>query len=154
MSPFVNALACLLALGCATFVWRRGSSLFVNAGLLIGFFALFCLFAYFGCDFTNADFKAAANLESYPCRMLALCLCVSTTSLLHYRRRYLVLAQLFWLCTELFSGLSLVAYGYGMVWTRVAALACMAFCSSFLSKISREMEFCLMVFWIAIWIFF
>ena len=35
-----------------------------------------------------------------------------------------------------------------------AAIAGLALGSTFLSRISREMEFCLMVLWLAVWVFF
>lgn len=151
MTPFVNALACLVALGCASFLWRKGSSPYRNGALIAGFLLLFSLFAYFG----GVDPKAFdPEMESYPFRMLALCLCLSTTSLPFYRRRYLVLAQSLWLWIELFGGISLYYRGIDIAWTRIVALLCMTLCSTFLSKISREMEFCLMVLWLAIWVFF
>ena len=43
---------------------------------------------------------------------------------------------------------------FDIAWTRILALLSMSLCSTFLSKISKEMEFCLMVFWLAVWVFF
>ena len=93
-------------------------------------------------------------MEHYPFRMLALCLCLSTTSLPLYRRRYLVLAQSLWCWIELFGGIALYYRGIDIAWTRILAVLGMTLCSTFLSKISKEMEFCLMVFWLAVWVFF
>ena len=94
------------------------------------------------------------TLEHYPFRMMALCLCLSTTSLTLYRRRYLVLAQALWFWVELFGGIALFYRGFDIAWMRILAILGMTFCSTFLSRISKEMEFCLMVFWIAVWVFF
>ena len=102
MTPLANALACLIALGCALFLWRKGSSPYRNGALLAGFLLLFGVFTYFGGEMFDAR---SINL-------------------------------------------SLVA------WTRILAIFWMGFCSTFLSKISKEMEFCLMVFWLAVWVFF
>ena len=120
-----------------------------NGALLAGFLVLFCLFTYFA-----GDISVNPTLEHYPFRMLALCLCLSTTSLSLYRRRYLVLAQALWCWIELFGGIALYYRGFDIAWTRILALLSMSLCSTFLSKISKEMEFCLMVFWLAVWVFF
>lgn len=149
MTTLPNALACVFILGCATFLWRKNSGFYKN-GLLLAFaLLLFCLFSFFAFD---GSLGPAG--EMYPFRMMGLCLCFSTTSLPKYRRRYLVLAQGLWCWIELFGGISLYYRGMDAAWTRIIALVGMTFCSTLLSRISREMEFCLMVFWIAIWIFF
>lgn len=149
MTALANSLSFLLALGCASFLWRKGSSPYRNGALLAGFLVLFCLFTYFA-----GDISVDPTLEHYPFRMLALCLCLSTTSLSLYRRRYLVLAQALWCWIELFGGIALYYRGFDIAWTRILALLSMSLCSTFLSKISKEMEFCLMVFWLAVWVFF
>ncbi|MBO6076879.1 hypothetical protein [Fibrobacter succinogenes] len=148
MTPLANSLSCLIALGCASFLWRKGSSPYRNGGLLAGFLVLFGVFTCFAGETIDP------TLEHYPFRMLALCLCLSTTSLPLYRRRYLVLAQSLWCWIELFGGIALYYRGIDIAWTRILALLSMTLCSTFLSKISKEMEFCLMVFWLAVWVFF
>ena len=148
MTPLANSLSCLIALGCASFLWRKGSSPYRNGALLAGFLVLFSVFTYFAGETIDP------TLEHYPFRMLALCLCLSTTSLPLYRRRYLVLAQSLWCWIELFGGIALYYRGIDIVWTRILAILSMTLCSTFLSKISKEMEFCLMVFWLAVWVFF
>lgn len=153
MIPLVNALACLIALGCASFLWKKGSSPYRNGALLAGSLLLFSVFTYFGGEMFDAR-VADPMLEHYPFRMMALCLCLSTTSLTLYRRRYLVLAQALWFWVELFGGIALFYRGFDIAWMRILAILGMTFCSTFLSKISKEMEFCLMVFWIAVWVFF
>lgn len=151
MTIVANALACVFTLGCASFLWRKNSGFYQNGIILAIVLLLFCLFSFLGME----DFgEPTINGELYPFRMLALCLCFSTTSLSKYRRRYLVLAQALWCWIELFGSIALFYRGMDIAWTRILALAGMTFCSTFLSRISREMEFCLMVFWIAIWIFF
>lgn len=152
MTPFVNALACLLCLASAMFLWRYKSSFYRNSLLLVGFMIIFGVFTFFGGEMFEAG--SMPMLEHYPFKMLALSLCFSTTSLAVRRRRYMVLAQVFWLWIELFGGISLFYRGFDIAWTRIIAIAGIAFFSSLLSKISKEMEFCLMVFWIAVWIFF
>ncbi|SHK51762.1 hypothetical protein SAMN05720487_102139 [Fibrobacter sp. UWT2] len=149
MTALANSLSCLIALGCASFLWRKGSSPYRNGALLAGFLVLFSLFTYFA-----GDISVDPTLEHYPFRMLALCLCLSTTSLPLYRRRYLVLAQSLWCWIELFGGIALYYRGIDIAWTRILAVLGMTLCSTFLSKISKEMEFCLMVFWLAVWVFF
>lgn len=151
MTTLANALACVLALAVASFLWKKNSGFTRNAVFLSVALLLFCLFCFLGMDKLGV---ADMSGELYPFRMMALCLCFSTTALPKYRRRYLVLAQSFWCWIEFFGGISLYYRGVDVAWMRIAALAGMAFCSTFLSRISREMEFCLMVFWIAIWIFF
>lgn len=143
MIPLLNSLGCLLALGCAYYLWRPGSGLYRNGGVLAISLLLFVVYA-----------AAAGDGEYYPFRLLALCLCFSTTSLKKSRRAYVLLAQAFWLWIELFGNISLYYRGEEFAWTRIVAILGLALCSSFLSKISKEMEFCLMVFWIAVWIFF
>lgn len=152
MTPLMNALACLISLGCALFLWRERSDLYRNALLIIGILVLGMAFTYFGADVASPT--EAALLESYPFKMLGLCLCFSTTSLKHKRRRYLVISQVFWLWIEVFGGISLYYRGIDISLIRMVAIGGIAFLSSMLSRISKEMEFCLMVFWIAIWIFF
>ena len=149
MTALANSLSCLIALGCASFLWRKGSSPYRNGALLAGFLVLFSLFTYFA-----GDISVDPTLEHYPFRMLALCLCLSTTSLPLYRRRYLVLAQSLWCWIELFGGIALYYRDIDIAWTRILAVLGMTLCSTFLSKISKEMEFCLMVFWLAVWVFF
>lgn len=148
MTPLMNALACVMSLCFAVFLWREKISIFKDGALIFCFFVVSCCFAFFVGDVDDP------LLEYLPLRMLALCLCVSTTSLPHKRRRYLVLAQAFWVWVELFGGISLAYRGIEFAWTRVLAIAAITLCSTLLSKISREMEFCLLVFWIAIWMFF
>ncbi|MCQ2092471.1 MAG: hypothetical protein MJY85_07300 [Fibrobacter sp.] len=152
MTPLMNALACLLSLGFAMFLWRERSDLYRNSLLIIGILVLDMVFTYFGAEVGTPS--EAALLESYPFKMLGLSLCFSTTSLRHKRRRYLVIAQVFWLWVEVFGGISLFYRGIDISWLRVVAIGVMAFFSSMLSGITKEMEFCLMVFWIAIWTFF
>lgn len=151
MSPLLNALACLISLGCASFLWRKDSSPYRNGALLAAFLLLFSVFTYLG---AGDSIAADPSLEHYPFRMLALCLCLSTTSLEIYRRRYLVLAQALWCWVELFGAIALYYRGVDAACLRIAALAGITLGSTFLSRISREMEFCLMVFWIAVWFFF
>ncbi|MCF0224871.1 MAG: hypothetical protein HUK20_11440 [Fibrobacter sp.] len=152
MTPLFNALACLLTLACAQFFWRKQSSLLYNAIWMVGSLALFCLFSYLANDLENG--RMALSVENYPFRMLAIALCFSTTTLRLNRRRYLVLAQSFWLWIEIFGAISLAYRGVDPLWVRVAAILGLAALSNNLQRISKEMEFCLMVYWIAIWIFF
>lgn len=148
MTPLMNSLACLMALALAVFLWRGKISLLKESCLILGFFVISSVFTLLTVGVENPQ------IEHYPLKMLALCLCFSTTALPHKRRRYLVLAQAFWLWVELFGGISLAYRGFDFTWTRPCAIFVVGSCCSLLSKITKEMEFCLMVFWIAIWIFF
>ncbi|MCR5379164.1 MAG: hypothetical protein K6E57_09475 [Fibrobacter sp.] len=148
MTLLFHALACLMALGLAGFLWRGRISLFKESLLMIGFLLVFGVYTFL------AGNVADPTMEHYPFRMLALCLCFSTTALPHKRRRYLVLAQAMWLWVEFFGALVLFYRGFDVPWVRIASIFVVGFGSSFLSRINREMEFCLMVFWIAIWVFF
>ena len=47
-----------------------------------------------------------------------------------------------------------LADGVDMPWTRLLAIAVSVFGSTFLSRISQGMEFALMAYWIAVWVFF
>lgn len=148
MSPLMNALACLMALCFAMFLWRDKISLLKESLLILGFWVIASVFTLLVSGVSDP------LAEHYPLRMLAICLCFSTTSLPYKRRRYLVLAQALWLWIEAFGGIALAYRGFDFTWTRILAIAAITVCSTLLSKISKEMEFCLMVFWIAIWMFF
>ena len=148
MTPFMNAVACLLALGVAQFFWRRPIRLFKEAFVLVFALALFCVYAYFAGETSDP------SMESFPFRMLSLALCFSTTALPNKRRRYLLMAQVMWLWIEIFGGISLFYRGVEMPWTRIIAISVSVFGSTFLSRISQGMEFALMAYWIAVWVFF
>ena len=148
MTPFMNAVACLLALGVAQFFWRRPIRLFKEAFVLVFALALFCVYAYFAGETSDP------SMESYPFRMLSLALCFLTTALPNKRRRYLLMAQVMWLWIEIFGGISLFYRGVEMPWTRIIAISVSVFGSTFLSRISQGMEFALMAYWIAVWVFF
>ena len=139
MIPLMNAFACLLSLAMAQFLWHKPIRLFKAA-----FFLLLALVV----------FGSQPDMESYPFRMLALCLCFSTTALPNKRRRYLLMAQVMWLWIEFFGGISLYYHGVDMPWTRILAICVSVFGSTFLSRISQGMEFALMAYWIAVWVFF
>ena len=148
MDAILNALSCLMALGTSMFLWRKPTSVYKETGVMALSLCIFVLFSYFTVD------SSEPALEYMPCRMLALCLCFSTTSLTSHKSRYMVLALVLWLWVEFFGGLTFVYRGLEMPWTRVIAIGTGAVGSAFLSHISREMEFMLMVSWIAIWMFF
>ena len=148
MEAILNALSCLMALGTSMFLWRKPLHVYKEAGILALFLVIFSLFSYFTMD------ASEVAQEYLPFRMLAICICFSTTSLTSYKGRYLVLAQVLWLWVEFFGGLTFVYRGLEMPWTRVVAIGSGAVGGAFLSHISREMEFMLMVYWIAIWMFF
>lgn len=148
MDAILNALSCLMALGTSMFLWRRPTSVYKETGVMVLSLCIFVLFSYFTVD------SSEATLEYMPFRMLALCLCFSTTSLTSHKSRYMVLALVLWLWVEFFGGLTFVYRGLEMPWTRVVAIGSGAVGAAFLSHISREMEFMLMVYWIAIWMFF
>ena len=148
MDAVLNALSCLMALGASMFFWHRPLKVYKEGAILSIFLGLFILFSYFTLEPSDAD------LEYMPFRMLALSVCFSTTSLRHYKIRYLVLAQVLWLWVEFFGGLTFVYRGLEMPWLRVVAIGAGALGGAFLSHISREIEFLLMVYWIAIWMFF
>lgn len=148
MTAFPNAIACLLALSVTVFYWRTPLKLFKEVLVILLSLALFCFYTYF------AGETLSPQMEHYPFRMLALALCFSTTALPNKRRRYLVMAQILWLWVEFFGALSLSYRGIDVPWTRIVAIGGVGFCSTFLSRISHEMEFVLMAYWIAIWVFF
>ena len=97
MDAILNALCCLMALGTSMFLWRRPVSIFKETGILALSLVVFGLFSYLTMDL------AEPTLEYMPFRMLALCICFSTTSLTSHKTRYLVLSQVLWLWVELFS---------------------------------------------------
>jgi len=148
MTPLMSSLACVMALAQAFFLWRGKISLLKEGLLLFGFFVISCVFTLL------VGSPNDQQIEHYPLQMLALCLCFSTTSLPRYRRRYLVMAQALWFWVVLFGGISLAYRGIEFPWARALAILALCCCSTLLSRISKEMEFCLMVFWIAIWILF
>ena len=148
MTPLMNAFACLLALAMAQFLWHRPIRLFKEAFFLFLALVVFCIYAFFAGD------MADPAMESYPFRMLSFALCFSTTALPNKRRRYLLMAQVMWLWVEFFGGISLYYHGVDMPWTRLLAIGVSVFGSTFLSRISQGMEFALMAYWIAVWVFF
>ena len=86
MSTFANAVACLLCLIFAAFLWKMKGMLRVT---LVMFFVVMisCLYTAFAGDL------AVPTMENYPFRMVALTFCVFTTGLRENRRRFMVLAQ-------------------------------------------------------------
>ena len=147
MSMFANAVACLLCLIFAAFLWKMKGMLRVT---LVMFFVVMtsCLYTALAGDL------AVSAMESYPFRMVALTFCVYTTRLRENRRRYMVLAQTFWLWVELVGNISLFQMGEEAPWIRLAAIAEIALGCCFMAKISREIEFGLIVLWMAVWMFF
>lgn len=147
MSMFANAVACLLCLVSAAILWKkRGMLRFTLAMLLI--VAMDCLYTAF------AGNREISAMDIYPFRMLALALCVFTTGLRKNRRRFMVLAQTFWLWVELLGIISLYQAGEEAPWIRLAAIAEIALGCCFMARISREIEFGLIVLWMAVWMFF
>ena len=66
----------------------------------------------------------------------------------------MVLAQTFWLWVELVGNVSLYQVGEEAPWIRLAAIAEIALGCSFMTRISKEIEFGLIVLWMAVWMFF
>jgi hypothetical protein len=66
----------------------------------------------------------------------------------------MVLAQTFWLWVELLGNISLYQGGEEAPWIRLAAIAEIALGCCFMARISREIEFGLIVLWMAVWMFF
>jgi len=108
----------------------------------------YCFYSAYVGNTTNAE------LENYPFRMLALTLCVFTTGLRESRRRFMVLAQIFWLWVELVGAVSIFQIGEEVPWFRLVAIAEIGIGCSFMARISREIEFGLIVLWMAVWMFF
>jgi hypothetical protein len=147
MSIFANAVACLLCLFFSAFLWNQKGMLRVT---LVMFFVVMtsCLYTAF------VGNLAVPTLESYPFRMFALTMCVFTTGLRENRRRFMVLAQTFWLWVELVSNLSLMQTGADAPWLRLAAIAEIGLGCCFMVRISKGIEFGLIVLWMAVWMFF
>ena len=143
MSMFANAVACLLCLVFAAFLWKIKGMFRIT---LVMF--LIVMTSYLVGNFGDPI------LENYPFRMVALALCVFTTGLRENRRRFMVLAQTFWLWVELVGNASLYQMGAEAPWIRLAAIAGIALGCSFMARISREIEFGLIVLWMAVWMFF
>ena len=147
MSMFANAVACLLCLVFAAFLWKI-KGMFCITLVMFLIVMTSCLYTAFVGDFGDPI------LENYPFRMVALALCVFTTGLRENRRRFMVLAQTFWLWVELVGNASLYQMGAEAPWIRLAAIAGIALGCSFMARISREIEFGLIVLWMAVWMFF
>jgi len=147
MSVFANAVACLLCLIFVAFLWKMKGMLRIT---LVMF-----LIVMTSCLYTAiAGNLAIPTLENYPFRMVALTFCVFTTGLRENRRRFMVLAQTFWLWVELVGNVSLYQVGEEAPWIRLAAIAEIALGCSFMARISKEIEFGLIVLWMAVWMFF
>ena len=147
MSMFANAVACLLCLIFAAVLWKM-------KGMLRITLVMFLIVMTSGLYTAFAGNLAISTLENYPFRMLALTLCVFTTGLRENRRRFMVLAQTFWLWVELVGNVSLYQAGAEAPWIRLAAIAEIALGCCFMVRISREIEFGLIVLWMAVWMFF
>jgi hypothetical protein len=144
---FANAVACLLCLVFAAFLWKiKGMYRITFVMFLIVMTS--CLYTAFAGNLANP------MLENYPFRMVALIFCVFTTGLRDNRRRFMVLAQTFWLWVELLGNISLYQGGEEAPWIRLAAIAEIALGCCFMARISREIEFGLIVLWMAVWMFF
>jgi hypothetical protein len=144
---FANAVACLLCLVFAAFLWKiKGMYRITFVMFLIVMTS--CLYTAIAGNLVNP------MLENYPFRMVALTFCVFTTGLRDNRRRFMVLAQTFWLWVELLGYISLYQGGEEAPWIRLAAIAEIALGCCFMARISREIEFGLIVLWMAIWMFF
>ncbi len=147
MSMFANAVACLLCLVFAALLWKMKGMFRVTLMMFLVVMTS-CLF----CAFVGN--LAISSMENYPFRMVALTFCVFTTGLRENRRRFMVLAQTFWLWLELVGNVSLYQMGEDAPWIRLAAIAEIALGCCFMARISREIEFGLMVLWMAVWMFF
>lgn len=147
MSLFANAVACLLCLVFAFVLCTQKGMLRISLMMLLAVMTSCLYTAYVG----NL---AIPTLENYPFRMVALTFCVFTTRLRENRRRFMVLAQTFWLWVELVGCVSLLQAGEETPWIRLAAIAEIALGCCFMAKISREIEFGLIVLWMAVWMFF
>lgn len=147
MSLFANAVACLL---CLIFAFNlcRIRGIFRTALMML-------LVVMTSCAYTalvgNLDNPA---LENYPFRMVALTFCVFTTELRENRRRFMVLAQAFWLWVELVGAVSLYQTGEPAPWLRLVAITGIGLGCCFMVRIPREIEFGLIVLWMAVWMFF
>ena len=147
MSMFANAVACLLCLFFAAFLWQQKGMLHVSLMMFVVVMTI-CLYTAFVGNF------AVPTLENYPFRMFALTMCFFTTGLRENRRRFMVLAQTFWLWVELVGNVSLLQTGMDAPWLRLAAIAEIGLGCCFMVRISREIEFGLIVLWMAVWMFF
>jgi len=147
MSMFANAVACLLCLVFAAFLWKI-------KGMYRITFVMFLIVMTSSLYTAFAGNLANPMLENYPFRMVALTFCVFTTGLRDNRRRFMVLAQTFWLWVELLGNISLYQGGEEAPWIRLAAIAEIALGCCFMARISREIEFGLIVLWMAVWMFF
>ena len=147
MSMFANAVACLLCLIFAAFLWKMKGMHRVTLVMLLVVTTSVLYTAFVG-NFADS------SLENYPFRMVALALCVFTTGLRKNRRRYMVLAQTFWLWVELVGAVSLAQIGEPAPWFRLVAIAGIGLGCCFMARISREIEFGLIVLWMAVWMFF
>lgn len=147
MSMFANAVACLLCLIFAAFLWKVKGMLRITLMMFLVVMTS-CLYTAFAGNIMDP------TLEYYPFRMVALTFCVLTTGLRENRRRFMVLAQTFWLWVELVGNVSLYQMGEDAPWIRLAAIAEIALGCCFMAKISKEIEFGLIVLWMAVWMFF
>ena len=134
MSMFANAVACLLCLFFAAFLWKQKGMLHVTLMMFVVVMTS-CLYTAFVGNF------AVPTLENYP-------------GLRENRRRFMVLAQAFWLWVELVGNVSLFQAGADAPWLRLAAIAEIGLGCCFMVRISREIEFGLIVLWMAVWMFF
>lgn len=147
MSMFANAVACLLSLIFAFVLWNMKGVFRITMAMLVIVMTSCAYTAFVG----NLSLPA---MDSYPFRMVALTFCVFTTELREKRRRFMVLAQTFWLWVELAGAVSLTQMGEPAPWFRLAAIATVGLGCCFMARISREIEFGLIVLWMAIWMFF
>ena len=126
MSMFANAVACLLSLFFAAFLWKQ-KGIFRISLMMFVIVMTCCLYTAF------AGNLVIPTLENYPFRMVAFTFCVFTTGLRENRRRFMVLAQAFWLWVELVGNVSLYQMGGEAPWIRLAAIAEIGFGCCFMT---------------------
>ena len=147
MNLYVNLFACLLSLVVSLFLWKHPYRLFRESSVLLLSLALFMVYSYFA---LGVESPVA---ESYPFRMLAVCICFSVLSVPEKRERNVFLAQMLWLWIEFFGGLSLAYRGFEMSWIRMSAILAGVLLSPLSAKKNREVNFLYAFLWSCVWIF-
>jgi hypothetical protein len=148
MTPLINALACLLALLPASFLWTSPRSIArygVSQALIL---LCFMLFTFFTGDMEDP------MMEFYPLKMWAFCLCVSTLTLTKKRTFFMTLAQGLWFWIVFFGSLSLAYRGEPVNNLSMILLFFGMIGVQFFKQNPKEISLGILIYWVGIWMLF
>ena len=148
MTPLMNALACLLAVLPASFLWASPRSIARHGVSLALLLLSFMLFTFFTGDMEDP------MMEFYPLKMGAFCLCVSTLTLTKKKIFFMTLAQGLWLWILFFGSLSLAYRGETVHNLSMILLFFGIIGVQFFKKNPKDISLVILIYWVGIWMLF